>query len=243
MIASQPSGVLGCSDVAAIVASAFGWSDAANVAAVLLSLGALLFAGATLYLTSLQAATVDADLIEPLPVDGWSWTNDGIVMTKIWLGVFFSNAGARGGLLESLKMTVDSLPPLWNGVTDNPDTVYEGLGRGDRLLVPRPLAAGEGVTAFFFTELVRASSEIEEQARQLALIDVLPVTVEWTYLRASRRLWWRSTYGRKRVPRSQRFEIDLSRHRETAVSRMRVRKEWFHLVELYETARSEAASK
>jgi hypothetical protein len=208
-----------------------------ELAAVLLSLAALVVSYAALYLTSLSPAEIEVDHVRragDLASDSFSGPHPR--SHELRLAVFISNTGARGGLLEEIR------------VAD-----FEWLGDGDPYWVrfsrshltqahravetPTALEAGDVETAVLFAELQPAGGSVEDQAAQLSGMTSIAVTIHWTFVRTRglpvrwRLVPERFKRVREHVQRSARVEVDATEYRTQTIEYWRSAG-FSHLIEL-----------
>jgi hypothetical protein len=107
-----------------------------DVVGVVLAFAAFVIAVAALYLTALRRADIEVDHIPTA-----SRVAGNSPAEVLHLGLFMSNSGVRGGVLESVRMDgfVDSCPALWTAL-EHTATRANGVP-----LVRRVLTAGDGI--------------------------------------------------------------------------------------------------
>jgi hypothetical protein len=182
-----------------------------EVVALVTSLAALIVSSAALYLTSLRGADIEVDHIpRDNELEAGTFSGADPQSHAIRLAVSISNTGARGGLLE--KIRVDHLK--WLGRSD---AFWTGIWRTvpikatAGLELPIAFEAGDVEAVTLHVDLQPAGGSIEEQAARLAGMDRLGVTIHWTFVRRG----WRGT--REHVDRSESIEVDASGYRAATI--------------------------
>jgi hypothetical protein len=147
---------------------------------LIVALAAFLLSAAALYLTSLRRADVELDYLPSNSrVDG-DWPAN-----VLDLGVFVTNSGVRGGVLEEVRIEslADRRPALWTKV-QHTSASADG-GTPVRGLV---LMAGEGRQLRLTGNLEGAPLTSQDRAEAVAALRLQPeleVQVRWTFVRTS----------------------------------------------------------
>jgi hypothetical protein len=157
----------------------------ADYVALLIASAAFTVSVTSLYLTSLRPAEIELDHVrqpEEIQLPGFSGAFPG--ETTLVLALFISNAGARGGLFQELRLSDFAYsgedPPYWVGVT---------MDVMRPVTVPLALEAGDVKTSFLHVRLLPAGGYTREDptplARQLRGLASICVLLHWTFIRTA----------------------------------------------------------
>jgi hypothetical protein len=191
-----------------------------ELVAVFLSLAALVVSLAALYLTVLRPAEIEVDHVSSSrELFGPTFAGPNPVGELLAVTIFISNTGARGGLLEQVRLGdlewLGQGEPYWDSVEDT--RVLDD--RSVDLTMPLVLEAGDVVAARLEAVLHQAGFGVEDKAKRVGgmdRMDRIAVTIRWAEFRTRGLLpqghLAPSVLRRKRErnEHSTRIEIDAS---------------------------------
>jgi hypothetical protein len=214
--------------------------------ALVIALAALVFSVISFYMASLSPAEIEIDHIprgeDELPSGAFSGPHP--QSNELILAAFISNVGARGGLLDDVRVT--ALEWLGGGESFWIDVESTALFREPRrdalVAIKLPLAfeAGDVNAAFLMAYLQQAPLGPEDQARRIGTMTSVAVTIRWAFFRTSGLpVRWRIVpdrfkRSRERVERSTRVEVDVFAYRTRTIEYWRGVPQYVHLAELAE---------
>lgn len=198
--------------------------------ALVISLAAFVVSCASLYLTSLAPAEIEVDPIGRAEVTPGNFSGPEPLSNDVYLPLFVSNTGTRGGLLHYVRATgidvrmKDGVEPFWTAIASEVTMVGAVGGPNLQALA---LEAGDVRTVYIGVNLQLNTGSLEEHAARIGALESLAVTVQWSFYRTS-------PFDAKRelITKSLIIDVDTRPCRDGTITFWRDKEEFRYLAEI-----------